>query len=187
MGGNVRTCNHRKGDVRDDGMVFWSKRKNANGFQEWWMTRADFEKRKKQANDRNKWRYHNDPQLRKKARAKNSTEKIRALKRRWNHAHREYMILYQAQRRAKLRGDSISLNSEEKKRIRDWYKFRSILNSKHGKAMFHVDHKQPISRGGRHHPDNIRVTTAEYNVRKFVNKAPTEKGALQTTKRAGGY
>ncbi len=82
------------------------------------------------------------------------------------------MDSYQAARRAKLRGNVAELTPEEKKHLDEIYKFRDILNAVHGKAMFHVDHKKAIARGGKHHPDNARVTTAEYNVKKFTNDEP---------------
>ena len=30
----------------------------------------------------------------------------------------------------------------------------------------HVDHIQPLSQGGKHHPDNLQILTAEENLRK---------------------
>jgi len=138
------------------------------------MTPEKFEERKKAQTDRAMWRYHNDPTYREKERLKNISERSRANKRKWNHANGAYMDSFQSARRAKIRGHTVVLTQDEKKRVGTCYKFRDVLNAVHGKAMFHVDHKQPIARGGTHHPDNLQVTTAHYNVTK-------------ATKRGGGY
>ena len=51
--------------------------------------------------------------------------------------------------------DDIELTVEEQKRIDDLYIICSQLN--HDKIDFHVDHIQPISKGGLHHPDNLQI------------------------------
>ncbi len=163
---------HKRGDKREDGMVFWSKRKTANGFREWWMTQEQFDACIKKQKDRINWRYHNDHKFREKSRLRNSSEESKMRKRCWNKKNRPYLDSWQSERRAKIRGNVCQLTEDEKKRIRNWYQFRDALNRVHGKAMFHVDHKQAISRGGLHHPDNMQVTTAKYNVKKFVNPKP---------------
>jgi hypothetical protein len=171
-GGSVAVSTAKKGDVRSDGMVFWSKRKNSHGFQEWWMSREDFDRRLSRANERARMRYQTDPAFREKRRAENCTDKKRALKRAWNKRNRAYMDEFQSARRSKIQGSFSILTDEQKKLARDFYKFRDILNSVHGKAMFHVDHIVPIARGGKHEPGNLQITTAEYNVRKATNEKP---------------
>lgn len=174
LGRLTQECLHKRGDVRDDGMVFWSKRKTKHGFREWWMPKEEFEVRCKAIKNRAKWRYHNDPEYRKKAVEKNSSEASRARKRSWNKRNRHVLSSWHAERRAMMRGIYSNLTKEEKKRVADWYLFRDALNRVHGKTMFHVDHKEAIARGGRHHPDNLQVTTATYNVKKFVNAKPKD-------------
>lgn len=59
-----------------------------------------------------------------------------------------------------------NLSEDEQKSIRSLYKFRDILNARHGKIVFHIDHIIPVSKGGTHRRDNLRITTADYNLRK---------------------
>lgn len=141
------------------------------------MPPEDFERRKRQMRERTNWRYHNDPEYRKRADEKNRSEDSKRRKRNWNKRNRAYLSEYTGMRRAKERGQYVELSKDEKKRVCDWYAFRDVLNKVHGKIMFHIDHKVAIARGGPHHPDNLQVTTKEYNVRKFVNAAPKTTNA----------
>lgn len=164
---------HKQGDVRDDGMIFHSSRKLPNGtYREWWMPKNLFEIRIKAQRERARFRYKNDAAFRKKQDEKNKSDKSKERKRIWNKRNRHVLSEWQAARRAKIRGDNRSLSSKEKGLVREFYKFRDILNEIHGKTMFHVDHRKALARGGSHHPSNIQLTTAEYNVKKFVNDKP---------------
>ena len=57
-------------------------------------------------------------------------------------------------------------------KILEIYKECRRLNQEHpngrGRAAFHVDHIMPLSRGGLHHEDNLRVIPAEENLRKHA-------------------
>lgn len=171
--GRVSTVRRRQGDVREDGMVFHSAKKRPDGtYREWWMPREKFEERKVAAMRRAKHRYYNDPEYRELERQRNQSESSRARKRSWNKRNAEFLELWQAKRRAKVKGCSVKLTQPEMRRIRDYYKMMRLLNKVHGRIMFHVDHKIPLARGGPHHPDNLQLTTAAYNVRKHVNAAP---------------
>lgn len=56
-----------------------------------------------------------------------------------------------------------NLPEHERNSIAKIYWWRDMLNAKHGRVVFHVDHIVPISRGGQHVASNLRVTTAQYN------------------------
>jgi len=183
VGGVVSVSTAKKGDIRADGMVFFSKRNRPDGkFQEWWMTQEQFQKRTQAVRDRHNWRYHNDPVFREKERADNTSEAQRAAKRKWNKKNSVYLEDYQAGRRAKVKGNKSVLTDDERRRAREFYVFRDILNEVHGFAMFEVDHIKPIARGGLHHPDNLRVTTAVFNHRKHTNQL-----CPVTFKKTGSY
>lgn len=47
------------------------------------------------------------------------------------------------------------LNENEQKRVDELYEIRNLLN--HDKIDFHVDHIQPLSKGGLHHPNNLQI------------------------------
>ena len=66
-----------------------------------------------------------------------------------------------ATRRANMKKASIELNEEEKSRIMKMY-----LECPTG---YEVDHIVPISKGGKHHPDNLQYLTVSEN-RKKSNK-----------------
>lgn len=133
------------------------------------MPRAEFERRKASQNERALWRYHNDAAYRARALANNATPEKRAAKRRWQQRNRAYMDHFLAKRGAQIRQHRAALTPEENRRALEFYKFRDILNRVHGRGMFEVDHKTPVSRGGFHHPGNLRLTTAVFNHRKFIN------------------
>ena len=54
--------------------------------------------------------------------------------------------------------------SEQKEIIRIYEKSRRILDQTG--IEHHVDHIKPLSKGGRHHPSNLQILTAEENLKK---------------------
>ena len=72
---------------------------------------------------------------------------------------------------AKIRRRGLSsqcklLSQQDKNRVSDIYKKRDLLNLEAGGIMFHVDHIIPVSKGGKHHPDNLQILTAFDNLSK---------------------
>lgn len=55
------------------------------------------------------------------------------------------------------------LNKEQRRQSNSRYKWRDYLNSLHGRTVFVVDHVKPVCRGGKQNPENLRVTTYDYN------------------------
>ena len=60
--------------------------------------------------------------------------------------------------------------------IKNLYKQRKEMSEKHGEE-YHVDHIIPLSIGGAHHQDNMRVITAKENLEKN-NKYIPELGGV---------
>lgn len=58
-----------------------------------------------------------------------------------------------------------TLTEEDLAKIKEIYALRNKLTEETG-IEHHVDHIIPISKGGLHHPDNLRVITAEENLKK---------------------
>ena len=58
------------------------------------------------------------------------------------------------------------LSKSEKAKIDDLYNAKNLLNLKAGFIKFHVDHIIPISKGGLHKLDNLRIITAAENLKK---------------------
>ena len=67
--------------------------------------------------------------------------------------------------RAKKYSDAVVLIQEEHERILTIYKECAKLMEETG-VPHHVDHIHPISKGGKHHPDNLQILTATENIRK---------------------
>jgi len=67
--------------------------------------------------------------------------------------------------RAKKYSDAAVLTQEEHERILTIYKESAKLTEETG-ILHHVDHIHPISKGGKHHPDNLQILTATENIRK---------------------
>lgn len=172
LGGTVVECNRKKGDIREDGMVFFSRRKVQGGYREWWMPINEFHRRRLRQNELVNLKYRNNSSFREELRVKNTSEESRKRKRDWNKRNRHVIESYLAGRRAKIKGNFSVLTDSEKKAAQLFYKFRDILNLQHGNPVFEVDHIRAIARGGLHHPNNLQITTGSYNRRKFVNDTP---------------
>ena len=61
--------------------------------------------------------------------------------------------------------NSSVLTAEEHQRILNIYKECARITEETG-ILHHVDHIHPISKGGKHHPDNLQILTATENIRK---------------------
>lgn len=67
--------------------------------------------------------------------------------------------------RAKKFGEAPILTSEEHQQILLIYQECARITEETG-VPHHVDHIYPISKGGKHHPDNLQILTATENIRK---------------------
>lgn len=70
--------------------------------------------------------------------------------------------LYASNRRMLKR---CKLEKEDRDRIEKLYQLADLLTRITG-AAYHVDHIKALSRGGQHHPDNMVVMRADYNLSK---------------------
>ena len=75
-------------------------------------------------------------------------------------------------RRARMQKASVNLTEYEEGIIKHIYAY-AVRVSKKLNITFHVDHIVPISKGGLHHPMNLQVVPAVWNVRK--NNRNTER------------
>lgn len=170
-GATVKESTAKRGDERGDGMVFASKRKTVKGYREWWVTKDHLKEMNDKGKARHEERMETDEGYRNRQKAGYRSESKKAAKRKWNKSNRAYLDDWQANRRASLVSDQEELTVNGKKEVRDFYKFRDVLNKAQGGAVFHVDHIHPISRGGKHHPSNLSVTTAKFNTEKGCSVA----------------
>lgn len=70
-----------------------------------------------------------------------------------------------SRRRAIKKKASANLTFTEEQLIKQYYNHSVRLKNKLG-IEFHVDHIVPLSRGGLHHPSNLQVVPARWNIRK---------------------
>ena len=94
-------------------------------------------------------------------------EPIRRRTREWARSNPD-KIAFQYIRRTKA---AIGLTEAERKEVAQIYRARDALTAQTG-IQHHVDHIIPISRGGKHHPSNLRVITATENMRKHARLLP---------------
>ena len=80
--------------------------------------------------------------------------------------NRNKKIKYLKKRKELISAQIKNLSEKETVKIKNLYKEKDLLNSKAGFIKFHVDHIQPISRGGQHKFDNLRIITAYENLSK---------------------
>lgn len=79
--------------------------------------------------------------------------------------NRDIKAAKDARRRARKKKASVYLNKREEQIIKQIYSYRIRLENKLG-IKFHVDHIIPLSKGGLHHPLNLQVVPAVWNMRK---------------------
>ena len=158
--------------------------KEHSGGKEVWITGEGYQKMMDRDKTRHpKYREENRDELRQRWReqhkrhrtkrnrasrkwAKENPNKVRDLARAYRKNNRGKYRELMARRRARMFNALCLIDDNEKRMMRNIYKFSDILNSIHGKIVFHVDHMRPISKGGLHHPCNMRITTARFNLRK---------------------
>jgi hypothetical protein len=81
-------------------------------------------------------------------------------------ANRHKSARYLQARKLRIMAQTPPLSSKESERLVQIYCLRDSLNQAAGRIEYHVDHIQPLSRGGLHHPDNLRIVPAADNIRK---------------------
>lgn len=106
-----------------------------------------------------------------KVRAKRKTyyvlnkEKMRAYAVAWYAANLEKQYAHNATYRAKKRNASTNLTKKERAAVEEIYRQCRLITKLTGE-QYHVDHKIALSRGGKHHPDNLQILTAVENIKK---------------------
>ena len=83
----------------------------------------------------------------------------------WEGSRNKY-IKYLQKRKDLISKQFKFLSIEEKALVNDLYKERNRLNSEPGYIKFHIDHIIPLSKGGLHKFENLRIITANENLTK---------------------
>lgn len=85
--------------------------------------------------------------------------------RRWRASNPARVADLLARRRVRLTAAEVPLTVFEEAQVLAFYAIARARGVQTG-VKHHVDHIIPLARGGRHHPSNLQVLTAEENVRK---------------------
>ena len=102
--------------------------------------------------------------LRNKKYRQDNKEKVNLREKKWRSENRDKVNAIKARRRAKKLDQTPTLTQQEKDKIILYYKIANHLSIK--RYQWQVDHIQPLSKGGLHHPDNLQVIPAIENLKK---------------------
>lgn len=97
------------------------------------------------------------------AAAKKNRAGRNAIRRAFNARNPGYGREYVVARRAQMK--HTDLTTTEQAQVKALYHLRLRLTRETG-VEYHVDHRIPLSKGGKHHPDNLWVIPAVENLRK---------------------
>jgi HNH endonuclease len=103
------------------------------------------------------WRYYNKPGYK---------EAVKARAAAWNRAHPEVKLVYGHVRRARRYKAEGSHTADDICRLYEQQGARCYYCQVPLNGRFHVDHKQPRSKGGSEWPENLACTCATCNLRK---------------------
>ena len=96
----------------------------------------------------------------------NNYNRKKKLNKNWKINNPEKTNLYKIKRRKLESVFNIELTKSDLNRIKSLIKLRNSMNKKRGIKKYHTDHIIPLSVGGLHHPDNLRIITNKDNLQK---------------------
>lgn len=107
----------------------------------------------------------------------NNREKVATSKNEWRNNNKSYFCVKEAKRRAAKFNKSLTI--VESKAIEIYYDVCSEINELLDDICFHVDHIQPLSKGGAHHGNNLQILEASLNWQKNNNWPLTDDEELK--------
>lgn len=146
-----------------------------------WRARNRERLRLEQAEIRKRRGKEKQSELQRASYAKHAEER-RAQKREYRVANLPKVRIWAANRDARERGATGSYTLSDvlvlfEKQRRKCATCKTSISAKKGKKKFHVDHVQPVSRGGSNNPENLQLLCATCNLKKH-KKTPEEWAAL---------
>jgi len=127
-----------------------NREKHLEARKKWRATRGDIENARTR-----KWRSEN-PEKAKESARKTYYE---------NADYRAAQKAYAAKRKAMLKDAFFKLTAGEQQKLLRIYKMAELISEYSG-IIHHVDHWEPIAKGGKHHPNNLVIVKAEENLKK---------------------
>jgi|TARA_S200002703_G_C3758598_1_gene233469 5-methylcytosine-specific restriction endonuclease McrA len=126
------------------------------------MIESKIERRRRQK--REEYRRNREGYLiRAKKRYSEKKDEVKAYIAQWKIDNRDKVRATNAKRKAKFK---VELNPDEKLELEGVYSQCLRLNNIFGGDVFVVDHTKPLSRGGAHHPSNLQIVPAHWNLEK---------------------
>jgi len=178
----IYVVKHNRGDIREDGKVFFKYQKGCkNG--ERWVTQEQFCKYKKQANQYGTLKYHENKETwkarhkiwrsknlesaRERSRkwSKENSEKIKKTSKEWRKCNKHIINFHSNKRRKTLQNACLMLHKDQENIIKTIYETSSRI-CKCTNIPHHVDHIIPLSKGGFHVHTNLQILPATINRRK---------------------
>lgn len=101
-------------------------------------------------------------------------------------SNKEAYIARANERKKKIKEDVKSLTDSEREDIKLTYKWRDFLNSNHGSLVFEVDHMNPLSNGGVHHPSNVQFVPKNTTTGKRLRLELIQKNILPQEEESNG-
>jgi len=164
----------KKGYTREDGKIFWSYDKKAkNG--EYWVTPERFLSliENKKRHEKNRVRDKEKMHCYKISWRKNNIEKARLAQRNWNKLNKDKLNSIYAKRRSRIKNAILMLHRDQEKIIDILYSACRRISKCIG-IIHHIDHIQPISKGGYHIHTNLQILPATTNLKKSNYYEPKE-------------
>lgn len=107
----------------------------------------------------------------------NNKEKINQYNKQYKKDNPEKVAINNIKYRLMKDDQTLKLNKKEQNRIDELYTICKQLN--YDKVDFHVDHIQPLSKGGLHHPDNLQILPNWLNNEKYNKWSLTEQEKIK--------
>jgi hypothetical protein len=120
-------------------------------------------------NDPEKWQHYHQENREKILEQQRKNHEKNKLERNARHANwikqnAAHVNAYNSQKRANK--FSAEVSEADINKIAEYYKMARSLSLQYH-IQFDVDHIQPLTRGGKHHPDNLQIITHDDNNRKY--------------------
>lgn len=123
---------------------------------------------KKCAEKAKRWRNNNPDKAKeidKRSRLKNP-EKYEFYRKRWQSNNKDRLLIHWRNRNARKKNSEGKYNLEDIKKLLEYQKYKCVNCYKSVKKSYHVDHINPLSKGGTNWPENLQILCPTCNLRK---------------------
>lgn len=155
---------HRKEIYAKHALWFRANQEKARGYRlAWYYSNKD---KASESGASYRERNRQKEKLRHELYAKNNAKAVREKNAAWAAENRNLRIIYQQNRRALQRKNGGKLSKDLVSKLFDLQRGKCACCSKALGDDYHLDHRVPIARGGRHEDSNMQLLTSNCNLRK---------------------